>query len=115
MREGFNTYTHDYLIRRNNELFERYGSFYNSEHEKNVEFTLEEKFLKLEYKCGDDFYIDKYTRERIEMPDEKRWCFYVAKDSDTLKIIGAQMHNCVGWGYKQAVLERKAYNCLCKI
>lgn len=107
MKEGFNTYTHDFLIRRNNELAIE-GYFNEIKIEENVQFTLEKEFLDLEYKCGEDFYLDKKTGERVSIPDENRWCFYVARDSDTLRIIGSEMHNCVGWGYKQAILERRA-------
>ena len=108
MKEGFNSYTHDFLIRRSNEISRELALSEKSKVEENVQFTLEKQFLDLEYKCGDDFVLDKKTGDRIPIPDEKRWCFYVAKDSNTLKIIGSEMHNCVGWGYKQAILERRA-------
>ena len=48
------------------------------------------------------------THELEKVPDEERWCFYVARDSFTLKKIGSEMHNCVGWGYKNAVFERRS-------
>lgn len=108
MKEGFNSYTHDFLIRRNNELARELCLSNKSKREENVQFTLEQQFLELEYKCGADFVLDKKTGERVSIPDEKRWCFYVVKDSNTLKIIGSEMHNCVGWGYKQAIIERRA-------
>lgn len=110
MKEGFNSYTHDFLIRRNNGLFaeRNVADNLNQMTYENVQFNLEQKFLDLEYKCGDDYYINKDTSEKIEIPDEDRWCFYVARDSYTLKQIGSQMHNCVGWGYKQAIIDRRA-------
>ena len=66
MREGFNNYTHDFFLRRQDEI----------------------------------------RRNRIIA--EERWCFYVARDSHTLKRIGSEMDNCVGWGYSKAVRQRKA-------
>ena len=44
----------------------------------------------------------------VPVSDEERYCFFVAKDSYTLKVIGSEMSNCVGWGYKEAVKERRA-------
>lgn len=116
LSEGFNQYTHDFLLRRHDELNEEYmhgilGLFgpgrANRVPEQNVIFELEQKFLDLEYKAGDAFTINE-NRERVPVPDEDRYCFYVAKDSQTLKTIGSEMSNCVGWGYKDAVRERRA-------
>lgn len=116
LSEGFNQYTHDFLLRRNNELnqanypdimgFFGRGSG-NSAPEVNVTFDLEQNFLDLEYKTGDAFIINE-NKERVPVPDEDRYCFYVARDSQTLKTIGSEMSNCVGWGYKDAVRERRA-------
>lgn len=109
MSEGFNSYTHDFLLRRQNEL--SYNSInktglYNKD--ENLLFPIEKYFLDLEYKCGEAFCIDKKTGNRLPIPDEQRWCFYVAKDSDTLRTIGSEMSNCVGWGYKDSVYSRRA-------
>ena len=108
MNEGFNIYTHDFILRRHNELARENRLSSILQQEANVHFVLEKEFLDLEYKCGEDFYLDKKTGERIPISDDQRWCFYVAKDSRTLKIIGSEMSNCVGWGYKEAVLQRRA-------
>jgi len=108
MNEGFNNYTHDFILRRHNELAREGSLSYFSLQEESVDFVLEKEFLDLEYKCGEDFYLDKNTGERIQIPDDQRWCFYVAKNSQTLKIIGSEMSNCVGWGYKEAILQRRA-------
>lgn len=107
MHEGFNTYTHDFLVRRQNMLAEE-GLVYSSSGEKNIIFEIEPKFLELEYKAGDARRVNPVTKESEPVPDEDRWCFYVARDSFTLKTIGSQMHNCVGWGYTHAVAERRA-------
>ena len=59
MKEGFNSYTHDFLIRRSNEISRELALSEKSKVEENVQFTLEKQFLDLEYKCGDDFVLDK--------------------------------------------------------
>ncbi|MBP5157180.1 MAG: PcfJ domain-containing protein [Treponema sp.] len=106
LREGFNNYTHDFLLRRQ-EAF--YAVCKTAEDpDKNVPFPLEKAFLDLEYKTGKQYRINMETMEKEEIPDEERWCFYVARDSATLKRIGSEMSNCVGWGYATAVKERKA-------
>lgn len=107
MHEGFNTYTHDFLVRRQNMLAAE-GLVYNSSGQKNVVFEIESKFLDLEYKAGEARRQNPVTKEYEPVPDSDRWCFHVARDSFTLKTIGSNMHNCVGWGYTQAVLNRRA-------
>lgn len=121
MREGFNQYTHDFLLRRNTALCDERVAAHNAEREiQRAEraaeearldlepFPIESRFLELEYKSGKAFYTDKTTGERRPVPDEDRWCFYVAHDGRTLKTIGSEMHNCVGWGYRDAVRRRRA-------
>lgn len=116
LSEGFNRYTHDFLMRRNNALAEDMAierrrranaAEIQRAAEHNVQFNLEQQFLNLEYKAGEAFKINS-KKERVPVPDEERYCFYVAKDSLTLKIIGSEMRNCVGWGYAEAVRERRA-------
>ena len=107
MHEGFNTYTHDFLVRRQNMLAEE-GLVYSSSGEKNIVFEIEPKFLELEYKAGDARRVNPVTKESEPVPDSDRWCFHVARDSFTLKTIGSCMHNCVGWGYAQSVAKRRA-------
>ncbi len=75
--------------------------------EKNIRFNLEQCFLDLEYKTGNDFCVDPETNERMPVPDRDRWCFYVARDSFTLTKIGSEMYNCVG-SYKKAVCNRSS-------
>lgn len=109
LREGFNKYTHDFLLRRNNELSQgRLNPFsLKAAGEQNVAFNIEKSFLDLEYKAGPAF--KKNSKGEMEpVPDEDRYCFFVAKDSYTLKIIGSEMSNCVGYGYKQVVEDRCA-------
>lgn len=113
MREGFNQYTHDYLVRRVNELSYRAGWASPVEYtETNVVFEIEQNFLDLEYKAGENFKRvynrDTCKDEYVPVPDEERYCFYVARDSMTLRLIGNEMHNCVGWGYTNAVAERRS-------
>lgn len=121
MREGFNRYTHDFLLRRHQAMREEIAAARNAEQEAReasrlaaeekldaVPFPLEQAFLSLEYKSGDAFYTDSVTKERKPVPDEERWCFYLAKDGADLKAIGSEMSNCVGWGYRDAVMERRA-------
>lgn len=108
MREGFNKYTHDFLVRRADELhMQREYRNYAAE---NVIFNIEPKFLALEYKCGPNKKKQKNPKtgedEYVDVPDAERFCFYVARDSATLKVIGNAMHNCVGWGYANSVKER---------
>lgn len=64
MKEGFNSYTHDFLIRRSNEISRELALSEKSKVEENVQFTLEKQFLDLEYKCGDDFVLDKKNRRQ---------------------------------------------------
>ena len=116
MREGFNEYTHDYLVRRADVIFapvydfDVAGDFTCRQEEVNQVFDIEQKFLDLEYKAGDDKVSVYNPRLNImeikEVPDEERFCFYVARDSKTLREIGNAMHNCVGWGYSNSVRER---------
>lgn len=54
----FNTYTHDFLIRRQNQLSNQERRIKNRKEEK-IKFDIEQEFLDLEYKCGKDFYLDK--------------------------------------------------------
>lgn len=75
--------------------------------EHNDQFNLEQQFLNLEYKTGEAFKIN-FNKERVPVPDEESYCFYIAKDSLTLKIIGSEMRNCVGWGYAETVRKRRA-------
>lgn len=107
MREGFNQYTHDFFLRRQEQL-NLEGLISSHKVEANVPFTIEPEFMALEYKAGRQFRENPVTKELEEVPDKERFCFYVAKDSYTLKQIGSAMSNCVGWGYKNAVLERRA-------
>ena len=107
MSEGFNQYTHDFFLRRQEQLGLD-NIFSNHKVEVNVPFTIEPEFMALEYKTGRQFQENPVTHELEEVPDEERYCFYVAKDSYKLKEIGSAMSNCVGWGYKNAVLERRA-------
>ena len=112
LSEGFNKYTHDFLLRRNNELNEemrrnRMSSSFKKSMDTNVVFNIEKSFLDLEYKAGPNFKKNS-NGEMVPVPDEDRYCFFVAKDSYTLKVIGSEMSNCVGWGYKQDVLTRRA-------
>lgn len=110
MREGFNGYTHDFLVRRADQL--QLARFDGVLHEKQVNevFKIEPEFLDLEYKAGDDKkkVPNPMTGldEIVDTPDEERFCFYVARDSDTLREIGTAMHNCVGWGYASSVKNR---------
>lgn len=110
MREGFNQYTHDYLVRRANAFHDTslYGTGIT---QTNIKFNIEDKFLDLEYKAGDSkmktFNPKTGMEEIVDTPDELRYCFYVAKDSKTLSNIGSAMHNCVGWGYANSVDERR--------
>ena len=65
----------------------------------------------MEYKAGDPKIkvTNPHTGkvEIVDNPDENRYCFYVARDSGTLRKIGNAMHNCVGWGYKNSVKARR--------
>jgi hypothetical protein len=122
LSEGFNQYTHDFLMRRHEErytgtLLDIFAAYFEDVQKngmddafisnKNIVFELEQNFLGLEYKTGDDFTINE-NKERVPVSDEDRYCFYVARDSQTLRTIGSEMSNCVGWGYAEAVRERRA-------
>ncbi len=112
LSEGFNKYTHDFLLRRNNELNaqrrrNQTASLFKSAADTNVTFNIEKSFLDLEYKAGPSF--KKNSKGDMEpVKDEERYCFFVARDSNTLKVIGSEMSNCVGYGYKTEVLTRRA-------
>ena len=88
MHEGFNAYTHDFLLRRQTQLSPRIAL--DRENERNAEywarkareaeldkepFPLEDAFLALEYKTGSE-YERNAKGERVKVPDEARWCFY---------------------------------------
>ena len=140
LKEGFNQYTHDFLVhranaiaqqeeetarnerrrqeeefRRNNpQLFEDDGDARMATdvaaEDENAEFDIDEKFLKLEYKTGESFkrvYNPKTEQEEVvRVPDEERFCFYVARDQRTLKEIGEAMKNCVGWCYISRIQKK---------
>lgn len=107
LSEGFNQYTHDFLVRRIHLIN---ADRKMQQFQKNIVFNIEPEFLALEYKAGDDkmnvYNAKTQQYEILPVPDEDRYCFYVAKDSATLKTIGAAMHNCVGWGYTRSVERR---------
>ena len=105
LSEGFNKFTHDFLLRRHNVVADI--AYIENAKKHNETFIIEQQFLNLEYKAGEAFTTNA-KKERIPVPDEERFCFFVAKDSMTLKIIGSAMSNCVGWGYAEAVRERRA-------
>lgn len=109
LHEGFNRYTHDFLNRRSEEF--RVDKKVSTVQE-NIVFPLEDEFLRLEYKCGNDMERIKNPKtgeyEYVPVKDYDRFCFYVARDSRKLVEIGEKMHNCVGYGYKKAVNERRA-------
>lgn len=126
LSEGFNQYTHDFLFRRREEhsegsVYDAWEAFFEAglangleddftpimNINKNIVFELEKPFLDLEYKTGDEFTINE-NKERVPVPDEDRYCFYVARDSQTLRTIGSEMSNCVGWGYAEAVKARRS-------
>lgn len=110
MREGFNQYTHDFLVRRVQNTYDLLAPFKPQNVNENIEFDIEDKFLDLEYKAGDSkmksYNPDTGKEEIVDTPDEQRYCFYVARNSSTLREIGSAMHNCVGWGYASSVQER---------
>lgn len=113
LHEGFNQYTHDFLVRR---LDSFQAELRERQHEKalkeaKIPFEIEQAFLDLEYKCGEDYVNVKDKNgevQKIKVQDEQRYCFYVAKSPEELKIVGSEMHNCVGWGYERSVRERRA-------
>lgn len=119
LKEGFNQYTHDFLVRRIDaqraeEARERREAFAAEQKEKwhreSKPFEIEDKFLHLEYKCGDDRVAIRNSKgkiETVEVKDEDRYCFYVARCTEDLHIIGSEMHNCVGWGYADSVRNRR--------
>ena len=112
LSEGFNKYTHDFLLRRNNEVNEemrlnRTTSSFIKTMDTNVTFNIGKPYLDLEYKAGPAFKKNS-KGEMAPVSDEDRYCFFVARDSHTLKVIGSEMSNCVGWGYKTEVLNRRA-------
>lgn len=98
MREGFNQYTHDFLLRRHEAISaeQRRQQIMQESADENVVFPLEPRFLDLEYKAGEPTRTNPKTKEIEPIPDVERWCFFVAKDSMTLKMIGSEMSNCVG-------------------
>lgn len=113
MHEGFNQYTHDFLVRRLDQLQREHqlALFEKQNADANVPFQIEKQFLDLEYKCGDDYRVVKNANgetERIKVEDDERYCFYVARTRKDLQIVGSEMHNCVGWGYDHSVRERRA-------
>ena len=117
LSEGFNQYTHDFFMRRNNDRNELIAAGWRrirgdraleiAERDKEP-FELEQQFLDLEYKTGEAFTYNA-NKERVPVPDEDRYCFYVARNPLELITIGSEMSNCVGWGgYTTSIRERLA-------
>lgn len=121
LHEGFNQYTHDFLVRRIDAYQAEFNaeraamaeqeraSFEPPENMDNLPFHIESTFLALAYKCGDDRIAvkDKNGKiETIEVEDDDRYCFYVAKSAKELQTVGSEMHNCVGWCYADLVRNR---------
>lgn len=106
LKEGFNQYTHDFLVRRSETVVRQ-----DNKAEEEAYFDIDNKFFTLEYKTGKAYkhvYNPKTKQDDIvPVPDEERFCFYIARNQRTLKIIGAEMKNCVGWGYCHSVREKK--------
>lgn len=112
MHEGFNLYTHDFLMRRLGAANMNITNIYIKANDRlrNIYFKIEQNFLDLEYKCGDNYITRKNkngTIETVPVDDEDRYCFYVAKCTEELRTVGSEMSNCVGWGYGESVLSRK--------
>lgn len=117
MHEGFSQYTHDFLVRRLNNVAEQRMNAMRRKTEAKIlkldcePFNIEQSFLDLEYKCGDDWINIKKADgqiERVKVADEERYCFFVAKTGGELKVVGSEMRNCVGWGYENAVRSRRS-------
>ena len=118
MREGFNLYTHNFILRRQQALRDEMRANRREqealdraerlERAKTVKFPIEQPFLDLEYKAGERYRVNPATKDREEVPDTERYCFYVARTEYDLITIGSEMSNCVGWGYSNAVMERRA-------
>lgn len=113
LREGFNTYTHDFLVKRSHDFNLR--AFIKNDEKllmENEFYCIEKPFLDLEYKAGENFKTvynpETQKEEAVRVEDDDRYCFYVAQDYKTLLEIGSKMHNCVGWGYSNIVAERRA-------
>ncbi len=109
MHEGFNVYTHDFLVHRMHTLNLEGGDGRKTYREENIIFEIESKFLDLEYKCGENFKKIKTASgedEYMKVEDKDRYCFYVAKNSVELRQIGADMKNCVG-SYSSSVQNRR--------
>ena len=102
MHEGFNQYTHDFLVRRFEQItIEGVLSPFSNKKILNKHFELDSNILRLEYKTGDDYINIKNNKGEVEsvpVKDEDRYCFYIPKCTNDLKTIGSEMHNCVGWG-----------------
>ena len=109
LSEGFNNYTHDFLVRRVHEL--RLSDSSSKSKDENVVFDIDGRFLNLAYKAGDEYVksVNPETgkEEYIRVEDKDRYCFHVARDSFTLRQIGNNMHNCVGWGYTKSIMNKK--------
>lgn len=111
MKEGFNVYTHDFLVRRGTEL----GGALTGRNLPSLRrepFKIEQSFLDLEYKAGENYAKQMNSEtgkeEYMKVEDEDRYCFYVARNTETLQEIGSEMKNCVGWGYENSVRNRRA-------
>ena len=106
LKEGFNQYTHDFLVRRAEIVVQQ-----DVKAKEEALFDIDAKFFSLEYKAGKAHkrvYNPKTKQEDlVPIPDEERFCFYVARNQRTLKEIGEGMKNCVGWGYASSVREKK--------
>ncbi len=105
LREGFNEYTHDFLVRRAN-----VASPTSTCGHEDGPFDIDEKFLGLQYKAGSNFKQvhnpSTNKEESVPVPDEERYCFHVATHPRELEDVGSGMKNCVGWCYVNRVREK---------
>ncbi|WP_297646065.1 PcfJ domain-containing protein [uncultured Treponema sp.] len=115
LHEGFNDYTHDFLVRRADIVQAQNANalsarMFDENQEKDEKFEIEQPHLDLAYKCGENrttIRTGDGKIETVEVKDEDRYCFYVAQSSAELRTVGSEMHNCVGWCYTE--LARKKY------
>ncbi|MBO4319152.1 MAG: PcfJ domain-containing protein [Treponema sp.] len=91
MKQGFNRNIHDFLVNS-------YQDIFNKTIRRNVKFNIEQYYLDLESIIVSDCL-------QTANSDDGKWNFLVAKDSETLRTIGSQMHNCVA-SYTESVIKR---------
>ena len=100
LKDGFTEDVHNRMCEALGRAATRYGSRCKKNKE-DVKYSEDE--LKLEYKITKMIKDEKTGEEK----EKVLYLFELPKNTDDLYLISEKMHNCVGYAYRSAVLEKK--------